>query len=162
MKLGEGVEWGLHCVTLLAMLPPDSVLSAAQLAEFHGIPQPYLSKALQALSRAGITTATGGRTGGYRLARQAHEVTMLHVVEAIDGGDATFRCTEIRRRGPSRTAKPTYTPVCAIATVMYRADEAWRDVLTRTTLADIVDDVARTSTDERTRRAVTWLTRAIA
>ena len=71
MRLSDGVEWALHCCTLLALLPPDRPLPASRLAEFHEVPPAYLAKHLQALSRAGIIESMPGRHGGYRLARPA-------------------------------------------------------------------------------------------
>ena len=49
MRLGEPVEWALHCTTVLALLPVDGALPASKLAEFHGVPAAYLAKALQSL-----------------------------------------------------------------------------------------------------------------
>ena len=37
MKMGESVEWTLHCATVLAALPDGAVLPASALAEFHGV-----------------------------------------------------------------------------------------------------------------------------
>ena len=54
--------------------------------------------------RAGVLETVKGPRGGYRLARPAAEITVLDVVEAIDGDEPAFRCTEIRRRGPTRGA----------------------------------------------------------
>ena len=50
MVMGDQVEWALHRVIVLADLPPDKTLSAKVLSEYHGIPNDYLSKALQALA----------------------------------------------------------------------------------------------------------------
>ena len=50
MQLGEGVEWALHCCTVLALVPPHQVMPAAKLAEFHQVPAAYLAKHLQQLS----------------------------------------------------------------------------------------------------------------
>jgi Rrf2 family protein len=161
MRLGEGVEWALHCATVLALVPPDQTMPAAKLAEFHGVPPAYLAKTLQALARAGIVESEPGRRGGYRLARPAKQVTMLDVVEAVEGREPSFRCTEIRRRGPARVRAGLYTPVCAIADVMYRADAAWRSELRETTLADLITRLVRTVPIEATSKATTWMQEAI-
>ncbi len=71
MRLSDGVEWGVHACTLLAVLPPDRALPAAKLAEYHGVPAAYLAKHLQALARAGVLETVKGPRGGYRLARPA-------------------------------------------------------------------------------------------
>ena len=127
MKLGEGVEWALHSCTVLALVPPDSAMSAARLAEFHGVPPAYLAKHLQPLSPAGIIESVAGRRGGYRLARPAADITVLEIVQAVEGSDRAFRCTEIRRRGPAAAAAAAATRrSCGIAKAMYRAENAWR------------------------------------
>src|SRR5665213_1798782 len=137
MKMNEGVDWAVHCAVLLAALPEGTSLPAARLAEYHGIPAPYLAKSLQALMHAGIVESTTGRFGGYRLAQDPSAITLLHVVQAIEGSDPMFRCTEIRRRGPTRVAARHYPPMCGIASAMQRAEQAWQDELNRTSVADL-------------------------
>jgi Rrf2 family protein len=161
MKLGEGVEWALHCATVLALVPPDRALPASALAEFHGVPPAYLAKTMQALAREGIVESVPGRRGGYRLARRAREVTILDVVEAVEGRESSFRCGEIRRRGPARVPNKLYAPVCAIADVMYRADEAWRAELRRTTLADLLARLGGTVPAEAVAKGATWMQEAM-
>src|SRR2546427_10353335 len=112
MRLSEGVEWGLHCAVLLAVMPPDTALPTSRLADFHGVPVAYLAKHLQALSRAGILTSVLGPGGGYKLARPSPDISVLEVVEAIDGDDPAFRCSEIRRRGPTALPGRAYRPMC--------------------------------------------------
>ena len=89
MRLGEGVEWSIHCCTILALLPQGVTISGRRLAEFHAVPAPYLVKHLQKLSQAGIVETTTGRKGGYRLARDQSEITLLDVVLALEGGGAS-------------------------------------------------------------------------
>jgi len=144
MRLAEPVEWALHCTTVLALLPADAALPASRLAEFHGVPAAYLAKALQGLSRAGIVESVPGRKGGYRLGRAPAQISLLDVVDAIEGDEPSFRCTEIRKRGPARVSARLYSPVCGIAEAMYRADEAWRAELRRTTVADLLQKLATT------------------
>lgn len=157
MRLSEGIEWGLHCAVLVAVLPPGSALPAARLAEYHGVPAPYLAKHLQVLSRAGILEAVPGPRGGYRLARPATEVSVLEVVEAIDGSEPAFVCTEIRRRGPARVAASEYRLPCAIHAVMDRADEAWRAELRAVSLADVVGMVATGASPRALEKGARWL-----
>ena len=131
MRLSEGVEWALHAAVLLAMLPPDMTMTASRLAEFHGVPPAYMAKHLQAMTRAGILTAGAGRRGGYRLARPADQITALDVVLAIEGDEEAFRCTEIRRRGPSASPATAYPLPCNIHRTMQAAETAYRAALRR-------------------------------
>jgi len=159
MRMSQGVEWALHACHLLAALPPGASLSSAQLAEFFVLPAPYLSKHLQALSRAGITASTPGPQGGYRLARPAGRISLLAVVEAIEGSAPTFRCTEIRQRGPASLPPGRYRDPCAIASAMARAEAAWRRELQAVTVADIMATVGRRA-PAAAAAARTWLSAA--
>ena len=162
MRLSEGVEWGLHCATLAAVLPPGAALPATRLAEYHDVPTAYLAKHLQALSRAGVLEAVPGRRGGYRLARPATVITVLEVVEAIDGVEPAFRCTEIRRKGPARLPAREYRVPCSIHVVMDRADAAWRAQLARTSIADLVAMVAASAPPLALEKGLRWFQEVLA
>lgn len=157
MILRNQVEWALHCCAALAGLPPERYLSTKVLAEFHGVPKDYLSKALQGLSQAGIVTTVPGPSGGYRLARPAADITVLEVVEAVEGRRSTFACTEIRRNNPCRPKDTCDARPCGIARVMWQADEAWRQSLRAVRLADIVDALPQDVPAEQLRVNMEWL-----
>ena len=161
MKLAEGLEWSLHCCSVLGSLPPGVALPAARLAEFHDVPPAYLAKQLQALSRAGIVETAPGRKGGYRLARPAAEVTLLDVVLAIEGEEPAFRCTEIRQQGPSAVGPEHYMRPCGIARAMWRAESAWRDELERVTVGDLVAELDATVAPEQIEKAINWIGRVL-
>lgn len=144
MKLSDGVEQAIHSVTMLSGLAPDGLLSAAALAEFHGVSPSYLLKHLQALSGAGIVRTLPGPRGGYRLARPTSQITLLDIVLAVEGPGPAFRCQEIRRRGPNplHADSPMLARPCRINAAMLRAEQAYRAELKRVTIADILADVS--------------------
>jgi len=157
MKLSDGVEWGLHCGVLLGFLDPGASLPTARLAEYHGVPVAYLAKHLQAMSRAGLLESVQGPKGGYRLARPAAAISMLDVVEAIDGRESAFRCAEIRRRGPAARPAREYRVPCAIHAVMNRADDAWREELRRVSLLDLMQGVVAGASPKSLEQGVSWM-----
>jgi Rrf2 family protein len=161
MKLSDGVEWGVHVCTLLAVLPDDAALPAARLAEYHGVPSAYLAKHLQALARADVLETVKGPRGGYRLARPPAEITVLDVVEAIDGDEPAFRCSEIRRRGPAAGPAREYRLPCGINRAFTRADEAWRKELEDTTIASLVIGVMQEASPAAVEKAARWLGEAV-
>jgi Rrf2 family protein len=142
MRMNQGVEWAVHACLHLTWVGPDTPVTAARLAEFNELPPAYLNKQLQALARAGIVSSTPGPRGGFVLARPAERITMLDVVEAIEGGSPAFTCTEIRQRGPLPASKRSTRHPCEIAAVMSRAEAAWRHELESETIADVANDVA--------------------
>jgi Rrf2 family protein len=145
MKLGDGVEQAIHCVAMLAGLPPQRVLAAAALAEYHGVSPSYLLKHLQALSSAGIVAAVPGPAGGYRLARPPSQISLLDIVLAVEGPEPAFRCAEIRQRGPDPLpGKPTRP--CGINAAMQRAEQTYRRELARVTIADLGAQLATDDT----------------
>ena len=157
MKLAEGVEWGLHCLVLLASLPAGSALNGAALAAFHGVPESYLLKNLKALSKYGILESVPGPKGGYRLARPPRAISLLDVVEAIEGTEPAFRCTEIRQRGPAAVEPAAYVRPCPINAAMLRAEAAWKDAL-RAETVEALSSAVRAASDRRSiDSAVIWL-----
>ncbi len=153
-RLSDGVEAALHCALVLAGLPGDKVLPGKSLAELHGVSETYLLKHLRALTAADVIMALPGPRGGYRLARAPEKITMLDIVEAIDGPGPAFVCREIRRRGPSKTKDPcAYRTDCFIKSRMLAAEAVWRDALRGQTLADLLRD-GETKIDPRNQEAV--------
>jgi Rrf2 family protein len=150
MKLPESTEWVLHAAAALAQLGPGGTASAAQLAAHYDLPVAYLSKQLQALVRGGVLSAATGPRGGFRLARPADQVTLLDVVEAVDGGSPFYTCSEIRQRGRGAVQPEQCRKACSLAAKMADAEAAWRQSLRAVTIADIVAGLPA-GTGERTR-----------
>lgn len=158
MILGNQVEWALHCMSTLARLPQERYIPTKVLAEFHGVPKEYLSKAMQALAAAGLVIGTLGPKGGYRLAREAKKISLLEIVEAVEGKKKTFNCQEIRFNNPClKKEQKKKDSVCIIANAMYQADEAWRLVLQKRKLSDIVQEVSDQVPEEILRASDEWI-----
>lgn len=131
----------MHCLLLLTQAPAGTALSRRALAEHYDLPEAYLAKHLQALTSAGILHATSGPKGGYRLARPAAEISVLDVLDAVEGSASPFICQEIRQRGviplpPEQCKRP-----CAVAAVMAQAQQAWRTSLRAVSLSELASRV---------------------
>lgn len=157
MQLKSQVEWALHCCAILAGLPANRYLATKALAEFHGVPKEYLSKALQGLSQASIVESTLGPTGGYRLAKPPSQITFLEIVEAVEGKRSTFVCTEIRKNNPCRSADHCDTKECAIARVMWEADQEWRKKLRSVRLSHLAKTLKAEVPAELYQRSFEWI-----
>lgn len=156
-KLSEGVEAALHICVLVAAAAEDAGLPASQLASFHELAPQSTAKQLQRLAAAGILAGSTGRVGGYQLAKAPAEVTVLDIVVAINGHEPLFKCREIRRKGPCSGKGRRYSARCAIASVMDRADVAWRDVLRQVTLADLCANICADADPRTLTETRRWL-----
>jgi Rrf2 family protein len=142
MKMNEGVEWAMHSCVNLSWLPGEAV-TAKRLAAFYDLPTAYLNKQLQALTRAGILTSVSGPKGGFQLARDPRNISLLDIVIAIDGADDAFRCTEILKAGPGADPHADYREICLVSQAMRAAELNYRRELAGQTIADIADRVVR-------------------
>ncbi len=89
--LSQTMEYSLRAAVYLASQAPRSQ-STRQIAKATKVPPAYLSKLLQALSRAGIVQSIRGVKGGMVLARDADDITILEVVNAVDPIDRITSC----------------------------------------------------------------------
>ncbi len=155
MKISGGVEWALHCVLVLSGI--DRPVPAAKLAELHDVSGSYLAKQMQALSRAGLVRSVQGNSGGYVLTRAPEQITVLDVVQAIDGREPAFECTEIRQRGPFAAKPEDCRRACPVARAMLAGEQAWRTALRGITIGDIRGDVAGVVDVSKLSALTEWL-----
>ncbi|MGW3289195.1 RrF2 family transcriptional regulator [Streptomyces sp. NPDC001002] len=153
--MSGGVEWALHCCVVLTSVREP--VPAARLAELHDVSPTYLAKQLQALSRAGLVHSTQGKSGGYALTRSPELITVLDVVDAVDGPSPAFVCTEIRQRGPMATPAEACTKPCPISRAMATAETARREALRAISIADLANDVVSDSGAGALNAVGTWL-----
>jgi Rrf2 family protein len=129
-------------------------MGSGRLAEAHGLSPSYLTKQLQQLTQAGLVSSVPGPHGGFRLARALEDITLLDVVEAIEGDFKVFNCTEIRCDGKIGALTPTPpTRTCPVHAAMRRTEDTWRQALAAQTLADVRAELDVSSTARQTVRA---------
>jgi Rrf2 family protein len=143
--ISTGVEYGLHCLTYLVGEPHGARdASVHDLAELQGVPADFLAKVFTKLRRAGLVVASPGVRGGFSLARPAASISVLDVVEAIDGKRPMFRCNDIRRSCAIFDGEPprwATRGVCSIHAVMLEAEKQMRRSLASHTLAELADTI---------------------
>ncbi|MGH6674227.1 MAG: RrF2 family transcriptional regulator [Xanthobacteraceae bacterium] len=142
---GAASEYGVHCLLHLANVPEGVWPSARDVADFQGISSAYVAKLFTQLQKAGIVQSSGGKSGGFRLARTADKISVLDVVDAVEGGSPLFRCREIRKNCvlfQNRDPDWSRRGVCAIHATMLAAEGRMRDVLAQKTVASLAGTVA--------------------
>jgi Rrf2 family protein len=98
MKLTRASSYALHAVAYMAGQKKGDPVASHIIAHDRKIPERFLLKVLKPLVSAQILHSIKGPNGGYRLAKPANEITMLDVVEAVDG--------PIRGAAPVNPKKP--------------------------------------------------------
>jgi len=85
MQLTRTADYAIRVMIHLAGLPPGSRASRETLAEWAEVPGEFLAKVLQHLTRARLIVSHRGTKGGFQLARDTAGISMLEIVEAVEG-----------------------------------------------------------------------------
>ncbi|MGN6124366.1 MAG: RrF2 family transcriptional regulator [Sphingomonas oligoaromativorans] len=156
-----GVEYALHCLLFLVDNDEEQPLASARdLAELQGVPADFVAKLFTKLQKAGIVAATEGVRGGFRLARAPATISVLDIVEAIDGQKPLFECRNIRSQCAlfdGDTPDWATRGVCSIHAVMLEAEARIRDVMASHTLASLAARVADKAPPGYGAKAFDWL-----
>jgi Rrf2 family transcriptional regulator, cysteine metabolism repressor len=145
MMFSTKAEYGVRVMVELARRAgsaPDgveSVVPLAEIAEHDGLPLAYLEHLVARLRKAGLIDSRRGSRGGYMLARDAGEITMAEVVEALEGSIAPIECISQASDGRvvcSRESDPDH--VCPTKLLWTRVRFSIVRTLRETTLADLL------------------------
>jgi Rrf2 family protein len=85
MRISCKVEYGIRALLDLALHGRRGPILSRDTAQRQAIPETYLNQLLLQLRRSGLVASVRGPRGGHLLARPADEITMLDVVEALEG-----------------------------------------------------------------------------
>lgn len=83
--MSKGSEYAIAGLVYMAEKPAGGLAGVEEVSRATGISSQYLAKILRTLASRGIVSSARGRDGGFRLAKEPGEITLLQVVEAIDG-----------------------------------------------------------------------------
>lgn len=122
-------DYGIRAMLWLARTE-DGTATAAEIAAEMDIPKGFLHQVLLALKHAGLVTSRTGRTGGYHLTRDAAEVSILEIIEGLEGSIEEGECA--MKGGPCH-----WDDVCALHWVWSEARSALAERLGAATLADV-------------------------
>jgi len=139
LEVTRQADYALRAATEIARLPEGERVATATIASQQNIPLPFLAKIISQLVVRGILETVRGASGGVNLARLPQDITMLEIIEAIDGPISLNRCT----RDPSVCEQMSSCPFCEI---FVEAQLALTNRLENTTLADLamrVDELQR-------------------
>jgi Rrf2 family iron-sulfur cluster assembly transcriptional regulator len=136
MRLTKGSDYGLRGMLYLAKQPQGAVALVSKVAEAEDLPESYLAKIFQDLTRSGLLLSHRGAKGGFSLVRSPAEITMQDVIEAVEGPIAINSCLD-ERQGCERI------DVCQVYPALAAAQDRLLGILGKTTLADLSAGVWR-------------------
>lgn len=92
MIYSRSAEYAIRAFVQLAEVPTGKYAMVKQIAEKADIPAHFLAKILQQLARKGFLRSSKGPTGGFSLRHPSADITLLQIVEAVDGLEDYHRC----------------------------------------------------------------------
>ncbi|NLC55842.1 MAG: Rrf2 family transcriptional regulator [Armatimonadetes bacterium] len=145
MEITRQADYAVRAVLELALRDPEVRVPREEIAAEHGIPAPFLTKIVARLAAEGILDTRRGVKGGVRLARPAAQITLLEVIEAIDGPVLLNRCT----RRPAECPRDNH---CVVHRLWTALRDDLRGRLARVDFGALARQV-RTATDSTLARA---------
>lgn len=141
MRLTRAGEYGIRCVFYLAGQPGNRTVNRREIAEKMDIPFQFLGKIGQKLGAAGIIRIEQGVKGGFLLNRSPEQITLLDVIEAIEGEIFLNDCI----LNPDSCHR---SPSCPVHQVWLKARDDLRETLSSSNFADMVACEQRYCSDQ--------------
>ena len=132
MQITRQADYALRAMLYLARLQENQRAATSQIAEMQNIPPSFLAKIISQLSIAGLIHTSRGAHGGVSLARPAEQITLLEVVEAIDGPLMLNQCT-------SSADACVFGPECPLRAIWCETQTQLITRLRTTTFANLIE-----------------------
>ena len=144
MKFSSSIEYAIHGLVFLTGVPAGRAVQLPDVAGAINVPESYLRKVFQQLTRGGVLGSQRGAHGGFFLLRGPDSITLKDIVEVIDGSLPAYGCIRERRQCG-------ITLNCPVKNVFEEARAKMAEVLDATTIKDLRDEL------ESNRHEVDWL-----
>ena len=132
MQITRQADYAVRAMVYLAQIGPEQRASTSQIAQEKQIPPSFLAKIVSQLSVAGLLQTSRGARGGVSLARSAENISLLDVVEAIDGPILLNDCVA--------NGTCSFTDSCPMKTVWCDAQKELVDRLDNTNFAQFTSN----------------------
>ena len=148
MRLTRATNYAVRALVEIAKSDSPECADLRTLARQMKAPEAFLGKVLQRLKRAGLVEGTRGAHGGYRLARDAAEMTVRDVVEAVEGRTSLSACLSREDRPGTKPCPRTRT--CGARKLWSRLEERLNRALESETIGRLAGEHARVGGKRRT------------
>ena len=135
MQITRQADYALRAMLYLAQLEPTERAATSQIADIQRIPPSFLAKIISQLSIAGLIHTSRGARGGVSLARPPEAISVLEVVEAIDGPIALNECSQSAGACPFGESCPLRSLWCGTQNEMV-------EKLRKTTFAQVMSQIS--------------------
>jgi Rrf2 family protein len=138
MKLSRASTYALYGLGYLASQPAGRFVPLSEIGSRYRIPHKHLAKIFQLLVRAGLLNSARGVNGGFALERDPESISMLDVIEAVEGRSGNSNCLLCQTRCEAGQDDP-------ISSLWHKAHEQMVSVLRGSSLAQVADDAANSA-----------------
>ena len=131
MELTKAGDYGIFGVIYLAKQPRGKIVSLSEVSKAENIPEKFLAKIFQSLTRSGLLRSHRGAGGGFSLARPANKITVKELLESIQGPIYFTKCL-------SNLYDCDRKDICKLRNLWKKAQDYALKILTQKTLADLI------------------------
>ncbi len=135
MQITRQSEYAIRALIELASLPEGDLAQISAIAAKHELPEKFLHKTVQQLVHAGFIESRRGMRGGIKLLVSPSSITLLDVIQAIEGKVAINPCL-------AEHNQCKFKPACQVHRILKRAQAAMLVELNKETIADLVREDA--------------------
>jgi len=135
MQVTRAGEYAIIGLLYLAKQPAGRTVMIDEISEAEGVPKSFLAKIFQSLAKGGFVLSHRGAGGGFSLARTPAEITLLRILQCVEGVFALQKCVT---DDPECVVSVTRMSSCTLCAVFTEAQNRVNELFARTTLADLL------------------------
>jgi len=130
MELTKAGDYGFLGMLYLARQPKDRVVRVSEISENEGIPEKFLAKIFQNLTRSGLVRSHRGAKGGFSLSKPARKISVKELIECVQGPIYLSNCLT-----PSSSCERKKN--CGLRKLWVEGQDYLDDLFKKSTLADV-------------------------
>ena len=130
MQFTKAEGYGIFGLLYLADQPEGKIVPLSEISEAQNVPEKFLAKIFQSLSKTGLIRSHRGVKGGFTLGKPADQMTVKEILEGIQGPYFIAKCLN--------TDDACDRPDCALKIMLSKVQSAMVEVFDKYTLADLL------------------------
>ena len=137
MNISKSAGYAVHALAYMVTKNSDAPVQISEISHEQQVSKTYLAKIFQQLASAQIVVGHRGVTGGYVLSKAAQEITLLNIVEAVDGPVQRDVCC-------LGLLGCTVRPHCVVHRAFLTANSVFAECLRESTLSEVAESMGDT------------------